>query len=64
MSLMCVCMAFFLIRFEAGTPAIAQAVGLAAAVDYLQGIGMQTVHEREVSRANKIILVGMHETWS
>ena len=27
-------------RFEAGTPAIAEAVGLGAAVDYLEAIGM------------------------
>jgi cysteine desulfurase/selenocysteine lyase len=38
-------------RFEAGTPPIAQAVGLGAAIDYLSGIGMQTVaaHERAVT---------------
>jgi cysteine desulfurase/selenocysteine lyase len=31
-------------RFEAGTPAIAEAIGLGAAVDYLTGIGMQNIH--------------------
>jgi cysteine desulfurase/selenocysteine lyase len=38
-------------RFEAGTPPIAQAVGLGAAVDYLTGIGMDNVaaHEREIT---------------
>lgn len=30
-------------RFEAGTPPIAQAVGLGAAVDYLEGLGMENV---------------------
>ena len=30
-------------RFEAGTPPIAQAVGLGAAVDYLNGVGMDAV---------------------
>ncbi len=30
-------------RFEAGTPPIAQAVGLAAAVDYMQGLGMDRI---------------------
>ena len=30
-------------RFEAGTPAIAQAVGLGAACDFLSGIGMARV---------------------
>ncbi len=38
-------------RFEAGTPPIAQAIGLGAAVDYLSAIGMDAVaaHEREVT---------------
>jgi cysteine desulfurase/selenocysteine lyase len=38
-------------RFEAGTPPIAQAVGLGAAVDYLTAIGMDNVaaHEREMT---------------
>ncbi len=31
-------------KFEAGTPPIAQAIGLAAAVEYLQGLGMAKVH--------------------
>jgi cysteine desulfurase/selenocysteine lyase len=37
-------------KFEAGTPAIAEAVGFAAAVDYLNALGMDAVaaHEREV----------------
>jgi len=38
-------------RFEAGTPPIAQAVGLGAAVDYLRRIGMDVVaaHEQELT---------------
>jgi cysteine desulfurase/selenocysteine lyase len=38
-------------KFEAGTPAIAQAVGLGAAVDYLNGLGMDNViaHEQIVA---------------
>ena len=38
-------------RFEAGTPPIAEAVGLAAALDYLAAIGMDRVraHERELT---------------
>jgi cysteine desulfurase/selenocysteine lyase len=38
-------------KFEAGTPPIAEAVGLAAAVDYLEGLGMEAVrsHERELT---------------
>ena len=35
-------------RFEAGTPPIAEAVGLGAAIDYLNGIGMQAIHEHEM----------------
>ncbi len=34
-------------KFEAGTPNVAGAVGIAAAVDYLQRIGMENVHEHE-----------------
>ena len=34
-------------RFEAGTPPIAQAVGLGAAVDYLESVGMKAVAEHE-----------------
>jgi cysteine desulfurase/selenocysteine lyase len=38
-------------RFEAGTPPIAQAVGLGAAIDYLSAIGMDAVawHEKELT---------------
>tara|TARA_Y100000294_G_scaffold123881_2_gene115243 strand:+ start:3371 stop:4612 length:1242 start_codon:yes stop_codon:yes gene_type:complete len=35
-------------RFEAGTPNIADAVGLGAAVDYLEGIGMENIRQHEV----------------
>lgn len=36
-------------KFEAGTPPIAEIVGLGAAVDYLGSIGMDKVREHEVS---------------
>jgi cysteine desulfurase/selenocysteine lyase len=38
-------------RFEAGTPPIAQAIGLGAAVDYLSTIGMAAIawHEKELT---------------
>jgi len=38
-------------KFEAGTPPIAEAVGLGAAVDYLSALGMERVreHERELT---------------
>lgn len=34
-------------KFEAGTPAIAEGIGLGAAVDYLSGLGMANVHGYE-----------------
>jgi cysteine desulfurase / selenocysteine lyase len=38
-------------KFEAGTPAIAEAIGLGAAVDYLNTLGMENVlrHEQEIT---------------
>jgi cysteine desulfurase/selenocysteine lyase len=38
-------------RFEAGTPAITQAIGMAAALRWLDGLGMVTVreHERQIA---------------
>lgn len=38
-------------KFEAGTPAIAEAIGLGAAVDYLSAIGMDNIskHEHEIT---------------
>lgn len=37
-------------KFEAGTPAIAEGIGFGAAVDYLQGVGMDLIaaHEQEL----------------
>jgi len=39
-------------RFEAGTPPIVEAIGLAAAIDYVQGIGMDAIaaHEADLLR--------------
>ena len=34
-------------KFEAGTPAIAEVVGLGAAVDFLSAIGMEAIHNHE-----------------
>lgn len=34
-------------RFEAGTYALAQAVGLAAAIDYVEGIGLDAIEQHE-----------------
>lgn len=35
-------------KFEAGTPPIAEVIGLAAAIDYLEGLDMKLVREHEV----------------
>jgi cysteine desulfurase/selenocysteine lyase len=45
-------------KFEAGTPNIAGFVGLGAAVDYLQGIGMDAIEARErelLAHANDVL---------
>ncbi len=34
-------------KFEAGTPAIAEALGFEAAISYLEGLGMESVHAHE-----------------
>jgi cysteine desulfurase/selenocysteine lyase len=48
-------------RFEPGVPAASQAVGLAAAVDYLSAVGMDRVaaHERLLTRAALTALGGI-----
>lgn len=55
-------------RFEAGTPAIVEAIGLAAAIEWLEGVGLDVAeaHERalatrlreELSRRNDVTLFG------
>lgn len=55
-------------RFEAGTPPIVQAIGLGAAIEYVEGLGREAIeaHEREVaayaseqlSRINSLRLIG------
>ncbi|MGD8495260.1 MAG: cysteine desulfurase [Gemmatimonadales bacterium] len=39
-------------KFEAGTPAIAEAVGFGAAIDYLEAVGFEAIraHEAEITR--------------
>jgi cysteine desulfurase/selenocysteine lyase len=48
-------------KFEAGTPNVADAVGLAAACDYLDGIGMDKVraHELELIASMMVRLAGV-----
>ncbi|SDT20477.1 cysteine desulfurase / selenocysteine lyase [Agromyces flavus] len=42
-------------RFEAGTQAVSQAIGLAAAVRYLEGIGMDAVAAHEEAFAARVV---------
>ncbi len=42
-------------RFEAGVPNMAQAVGLGSAIQYLQGIGMNEIHEHEVALTKRAL---------
>ncbi len=48
-------------RFEAGTPAIIETIGLGAAIDYVQGIGFPAIaaHEREVTDYALGVLAGL-----
>lgn len=41
--------------YEPGTPAIAQVIGLGAAVDYLQSIGMEKIHTHTNQLVNQLI---------
>ncbi len=41
-------------RFEAGTPAIAEAIGLAAAIDYVEAIGLDQIHARETALVGQL----------
>ena len=41
-------------RFEAGTPAIVEAIGLAAAIDYVERIGLDALHAHEIGLARTL----------
>ena len=45
-------------KFEAGVPNMAQAVGLSAAVDYINKIGISNIHEHE-NQLTKALLAGL-----
>jgi cysteine desulfurase/selenocysteine lyase len=40
-------------KFEAGTPPIVEAIGLAAAIKYLEGVGLERIHAHEQSLARR-----------
>jgi len=48
-------------RFEAGTPNIAEGIGLSAAIDYLQKLGMENVREHE-KKVMAVALRALHES--
>jgi cysteine desulfurase/selenocysteine lyase len=41
-------------RFEAGTPAIIEAIGLHAAIDYVDAIGLEAIHAHEQRLVNQV----------
>ena len=46
------------LKFEAGTPPIAEAIGLGAAIDYLNRVGLQAIHQYEqmlTTRAHEVL---------
>ena len=43
------------VKFEAGTPPIAEVIGLGEAISYLMDIGMDKIHEYEVSLKNYLL---------
>ena len=59
-------------RFEAGTPAIVEAIGFAAAIDYVQGLGIEAIaaHEmaltaqarEELRRMNSVTVFGPEQS--
>jgi cysteine desulfurase/selenocysteine lyase len=50
-------------RFEAGTPAIVEAIGFAAACDYVAAIGLEAIHAHEASLVTQLreALRGMND---
>jgi cysteine desulfurase/selenocysteine lyase len=42
-------------KFEAGVPKMAQAVGLGVAIDYLNKVGMEKIHDHEISLTKQLL---------
>lgn len=59
-------------RFEAGTPAIAEVIGLSAAIDYVESVGLAAIHAHETAlvaaaraalgRINSVTLFGPEDS--
>jgi cysteine desulfurase / selenocysteine lyase len=49
-------------KFEAGTPPIAEAIGLEAAVHYLEGVGLDAIHEHE-AQLTAYLLARLRDTY-
>jgi len=43
------------LRFEAGTPLIAEVHGLGAAIDYVNSIGLENIHAHETALKNRLV---------
>ncbi|PID97093.1 MAG: cysteine desulfurase [Actinomycetales bacterium] len=50
-------------KFEAGVPVAAQAIGLAAACDYLSALGMDRVHAHETALAERLVAALAQRPW-
>ncbi|MFA7417061.1 MAG: cysteine desulfurase [Acholeplasma sp.] len=48
-------------KFEAGTPAIAEAIGLAKALEFIESVGIENIHAHEVLLRNYILDKLKHE---
>ena len=42
-------------KFEAGVPNMAQAVGLGAALEYLDNVGLENIHEHEIALTERLL---------
>ena len=42
-------------KFEAGTPAIAEAIGLAKALEFIDSVGIENIHQHELHLRNYVV---------
>ncbi|WP_404382567.1 cysteine desulfurase [Knoellia locipacati] len=50
-------------RFEAGVPMTAQAIGLAAAVDYIEDLGIERIHAHELALTERLLAGLAQRPW-